>query len=125
METKRIDDAVEDGLWRIHDTIYDLTEFIDKHPGGTDWLEMTKGHDITEAVEAHHVFLDRLKPHLEKYKVRTTSKPRNSKLTFKPDGFYVTLRKRVAEKLPTLEQSKLKLLSKVRNWICSSFVSAV
>lgn len=116
METKRADDDVQDGLWRIHNSIYDLTEFIEKHPGGTFWLENTKGHDITEAVEAHHVNLHRLAPHLARYKIGDTTKPRNSKLTFDRNGFYVTLRNRVAEILPTLEENKLKSLSKVRNF---------
>lgn len=30
------------GLWRVHDDLYDLTDFIDKHPGGKIWLELTK-----------------------------------------------------------------------------------
>lgn len=111
---KRKDDAVEDGLWRIHNTLYDLTEFVHQHPGGVDWIQMTKGHDITEAVETHHVFQDRLQPFLRKYKVRDTDKPRNSRLTFDKDGFYVTLRNRVAAKLPELNDRKLQFWSKVR-----------
>lgn len=111
---KRKDDAIENGLWRIHDTLYDLTDFINKHPGGSDWIALTKGQDITEAVEAHHVFQDRLKPYLRKYKVCDTTKPRNSKLTFNKSGFYVTLRKRVAAKLPQLQKSKLLLMTKVK-----------
>lgn len=110
---KRKDDAVENDFWRIHDTLYDLTEFINKHPGGADWIAMTKGQDITEAVESHHVFQDRLKPYLRKYKICDTVKPRNSRLTFDEDGFYVTLRKRVATKLPQLQNNELRLLSKV------------
>lgn len=38
---KIMDDGAE-GLWRVHDGIYDLTDFLNKHPGGTDWLELTK-----------------------------------------------------------------------------------
>lgn len=38
---KRLDDNAE-GLWRIHDKLYNLSNFINKHPGGKDWLEMTK-----------------------------------------------------------------------------------
>lgn len=33
MEGKRIDDDVG-SYWRVHDKIYDLEKFIDKHPGG-------------------------------------------------------------------------------------------
>lgn len=38
---RRADDGAE-GLWRIHDELYDFTDFVDKHPGGSDWLEMSK-----------------------------------------------------------------------------------
>lgn len=38
---KRLDDGAE-GLWRIHDSLYDLSSFVDKHPGGKDWLQLTK-----------------------------------------------------------------------------------
>lgn len=41
MQSRKIDDNAE-GLWRVHDTIYDLTEFINLHPGGTDWIKLTK-----------------------------------------------------------------------------------
>lgn len=38
---KRDDDGAE-GLWRIHDEIYDFTRWINVHPGGRSWLTMTK-----------------------------------------------------------------------------------
>lgn len=38
---KRADDNAE-GLWRVHDKLYDLSSFIEKHPGGREWLEFTK-----------------------------------------------------------------------------------
>lgn len=41
LDGKKLDDQAE-GLWRIHDSIYDLTKFIDNHPGGKDWIRLTK-----------------------------------------------------------------------------------
>lgn len=41
LEGKRLDDGAE-GLWRIHDQLYDFTDFINSHPGGSDWLSLTK-----------------------------------------------------------------------------------
>lgn len=38
---KREDDNAE-GLWRVHDKLYNLDSFIEKHPGGREWLEFTK-----------------------------------------------------------------------------------
>lgn len=41
LEDKKDTDATE-GLWRIDNELYDLTDFIDKHPGGRDWIFLTK-----------------------------------------------------------------------------------
>lgn len=38
---KGVTDGAE-GLWRVHDDLYDLTPFITQHPGGSDWIELTK-----------------------------------------------------------------------------------
>lgn len=105
LDSKRVDDNVEDGLWRIHDTLYDLTDFVEKHPGGRSWLEMTKGHDITEAFMTHHIRTEKVAPFLKKYRIRETKQPRNVKLTFDEKGFYMTLKRKVAAKLPEIEKS--------------------
>lgn len=31
-----------DELWRVHDGLYDLEKWIYSHPGGSQWLEITK-----------------------------------------------------------------------------------
>lgn len=41
IEGKRKDDNAK-GLWRVHNQIYDLSSFVDNHPGGRYWLEITK-----------------------------------------------------------------------------------
>jgi hypothetical protein len=41
LKGRRADDGAEN-LWRIHDKLYDLSEFVDRHPGGKDWLSCTK-----------------------------------------------------------------------------------
>lgn len=98
---KRQDDEAE-GLWRIYDSIYDFTDFIDKHPGGSFWIRETKGTDITEAFEAHHLTTAPSKM-IEKYKIREAAKPRIYTLTLHENGFYKTLKNRVREKLKTID----------------------
>ncbi|GAB0086964.1 Cytochrome b5-related protein [Sergentomyia squamirostris] len=109
LEGRRLDDGAE-GLWRVHDGIYDLTDFVEHHPGGREWLEMTKGTDITEAFEAHHIseIPEKL---LEKFKIRDAKEPRNFTLTFKDDGFYRTLKRRVREKLKNIDTATPAKLS--------------
>ncbi|GBP72167.1 Cytochrome b5-related protein [Eumeta japonica] len=97
LEGKAMDDGAE-GLWRVHDKIYDLTPFLDKHPGGEEWLELTQGTDITEAFETHHINPS-VEKVLEKYYVKDASTPRNSPFTFKDDGFYRTLKRAVREEI--------------------------
>lgn len=38
---KQLQDGAE-GLWRINHNLYDLTDFITIHPGGSQWVEFTK-----------------------------------------------------------------------------------
>jgi len=97
MSGKQKEDEAE-GLWRVHDNLYDLTDFINFHPGGSFWLKETKGTDITEAFESHHISLHPTKM-LEKFKIRKASKPRNYKFTFKENGFFKVLKERVRERI--------------------------
>ncbi|XP_026289518.1 cytochrome b5-related protein-like isoform X2 [Frankliniella occidentalis] len=96
MESRRQDDGAE-GLWRVHDGLYDLTEFISRHPGGQNWLRITKGTDITEAFESHHI-AQTAADLLPKFFIRSASRsqPRNSPYTFHEDGFYKTFKRRAA-----------------------------
>lgn len=41
LRDKQDTDGAE-GLWRIGDDLYDFSEFVTKHPGGKDWLALTK-----------------------------------------------------------------------------------
>jgi hypothetical protein len=96
MAGKRADDGVPAHLWRIHDKLYDLHKF--NHPGGKRWIHLTKGTDITELFETHHLDADRVNKMIQFMEVEHEPlPPRNSPFTFEPDGFYCTLRRRICE----------------------------
>ncbi|KAH8409429.1 hypothetical protein KR222_004275 [Zaprionus bogoriensis] len=101
LKGKNADDEAE-GLWRIKDKLYDLTDFAQRHPGGAFWIERTKGTDITEPFESHHIE-EHAARMLNKFEVRTASSPRNYQFTLKENGFYLTLKRRVREKLRSLQ----------------------
>ncbi|KAF2892876.1 hypothetical protein ILUMI_13293 [Ignelater luminosus] len=105
LQNKRNNDGAED-LWRICDSLYDVSDFIKKHPGGKFWLETTKGTDITEAFESHHVKSDRPEKLLNSFYVRNAKTPRNSPYTFEDDGFYKTLKRRVSKFLKTIPEKE-------------------
>ena len=64
---KREDDQT-DGLWRIHDNLYDLTNF--DHPGGEFFIEMGRGTDCTELFESSHPNMEKVSKLLKKLFVR-------------------------------------------------------
>ena len=97
MRGKRADDGIPKHLWRIHDDLYDLKGFT--HPGGAHWLSLTRGTDITELFESHHInpVVHKM---LSNFRFKRKPEdpplpPRRSPFTFKEDGFYVTLRKKI------------------------------
>ena len=97
-------------LWRVHDKLYNLEEFIDKHPGGKDWITLTRGADITEAFESCHlVNTEKVQKTLEKYYVKDAENPRNAPFTFKEDGFYKTVKRRLEPILKVRSQLHIRL----------------
>jgi fatty acid desaturase len=59
-------------MWHIYGSNYDLTQFVDKHPGGSRILNMLRGEsDITPLFESYHSFSNKqsIKRQLESYKV--------------------------------------------------------
>ena len=47
---------VPPNVWRIHGRDYDLTSFVDQHPGGALFILIGKGLDCTHFFEFYHVF---------------------------------------------------------------------
>jgi hypothetical protein len=41
LEGRRQDDNAE-GLWRVDDNLYDFSSWMDRHPGGSEWINATK-----------------------------------------------------------------------------------
>jgi hypothetical protein len=104
---KRRDDGIGT-LWRVHDKLYDLNPFISLHPGGSHWLEITQGTDITEAFEASHVAnVSLVEATLAKFFVEDAKNPRFSPFTFEEKGFYKTLKRRIE---PIMKVGRCKLV---------------
>lgn len=69
---------------------------------------MTEGCDITEQFETHHL-TSKANQLIGKFYVRDAALPRNYKLTFNDDGFYRTLKRRVADQLNDLDMRPMKI----------------
>lgn len=41
--------------WVIDNKMYDLSKFMENHPGGRHWIEYTQGHEISELFKVHHL----------------------------------------------------------------------
>lgn len=86
-------------FWVIHGRSYDLTDFVDKHPGGAYILLLGKGRDCTELFESVHAMsgINGPKSMIKKYEV--PDQPLKQELfSWEDDGFYSTLRKRVSDR---------------------------
>lgn len=112
LERKKNNDDAE-GLWRVHDKLYDLISFVERHPGGKDWIDLTQGTDITELFETHHI-RGKAELLLNSFYVREAKMPRNYKFTFIDGGFYKTLRRKIADQLSVLQERPKKKSNVIR-----------
>ncbi|KAE9535776.1 hypothetical protein AGLY_007677 [Aphis glycines] len=110
IEARRKEDGA-DGLWRIYDGLYDLKQWIHKHPGGSQWLEITKGTDVTELFETYHINQKAATEVMRKFYVCQAKSTRKSPFTFKPDGFYNVLKSRVNKKLSDIDHHDISIKS--------------
>lgn len=113
------DNLTKKNVWYIHGKKYDLSAFLDKHPGGRTILESCKNdNDCTAAFESYHSMcdLDRIASIMKKYEMDDPDD--NSiqpKYSFDDDGFYRTVQKRVRgyfnKDLPPMDMRTNKRLS--------------
>ncbi|XP_014480430.1 PREDICTED: cytochrome b5-related protein-like [Dinoponera quadriceps] len=109
LEARRKVDGAE-GLWRIRNSLYDLQTFMKFHPGGAEWINLTKGTDVTELFETHHI-TDKAERLLPKFYVREATTTRSVPLTFHPDGFYRTFKRRATEALKNVDFHRSSTIS--------------
>ena len=61
-----------DNCWIVYkDGVYDVTEFVPKHPGGKFTLSTAAGQDITYLMQTSHIMNDYPFDILKKYKIGT------------------------------------------------------
>jgi len=87
----------ESSAWvYIGNQVYDITTWLDRHPGGKEILLLTAGRDISDLFVTYHPFTDRAAEVLQKFhigEVKSTEFPQ-----FAPDrGFYQECRREVGE----------------------------
>lgn len=84
-------------LWSIHGVHYDLSDFVNRHPGGRDAILLGRGRDCTALFESYHPFTNQHRLTLQKY--RCDVKPGPVTKDDSPDDFYNELCVRVAKTL--------------------------
>eukprot|EP00127_Corallochytrium_limacisporum_P003642 Clim_evm30s151 gene=Clim_evmTU30s151 len=77
------DSQIKPHLWMIHGKLYDLSDFVNRHPGGRDWLLITQGTDCTEAFESHHLDIKKVRLMLKQYEVTEDSAELKAKIAGK------------------------------------------
>ena len=68
-------------VWHINNKLYDLTDFIKMHPGGSNILELTKNTgDITTLFDSYHAFSDKEKIYKMMKQYELNDKPETAPL---------------------------------------------
>eukprot|EP00178_Gracilaria_changii_P003270 TRINITY_DN147_c0_g2_i2.p1 TRINITY_DN147_c0_g2~~TRINITY_DN147_c0_g2_i2.p1 ORF type:complete len:536 (-),score=131.31 TRINITY_DN147_c0_g2_i2:442-2049(-) len=71
----------------IHGRVYDVTQFVQRHPGGSELLLLAVGRDATDLFESYHPFTDA--PNKLLHKMHIGSLGTYEHPVYKPDsGFY-------------------------------------
>lgn len=87
-------------LWLVHGRWYDLSGFARRHPGGRFWIEETRGTDVTDLYETHHLDAaggpDRI---LAGCLVGPAAPDYRGLYDYEADALYPTLKRRVAKAL--------------------------
>lgn len=108
----------KDDCWiAVDGKVYDVTEWIPKHPGGEDLLILSAGRDCTNLFESYHL-TNKPSQILEKYNIGTVGDSELPKYTVK-SPFYDTLKKRVVERLA---EQKIDPQSGWKVWARLAFV---
>ncbi|PXF42108.1 Delta(5) fatty acid desaturase A [Gracilariopsis chorda] len=78
----------QESAWiAIHGRVYDVTHFVDRHPGGRELLLLAVGRDATDLFTSYHPFTDRPAKVLERYAIGSLATFEHP--VYKPDsGFY-------------------------------------
>lgn len=82
------DHATEESAWiAIDGLVYDVTAFVDSHPGGREMLLLSVGRDATDLFNSYHPFTSKPRAVLKKYRIGSLATFEHP--VYKPDtGFY-------------------------------------
>lgn len=109
-------------LWTIHGELYDLSEFVDRHPGGKESILLGRGRDCTAMFESYHPFTNRHRDILKKYE--SIGPHKNTAMHV--DEFYETLKIRVMKNLKehNIDPVKDRTASRTRSlyYMCILFM---
>lgn len=90
-ETIRSDST--NNFWMIHGVKFDLSDFVHRHPGGIEAIELGRGRDCTALFESYHPFTHKHWEILEKYKASEVDVKKLKAAS--TDPFYEALKRRV------------------------------
>jgi hypothetical protein len=83
-------------MWTIHGVMYDLHDYVDRHPGGLEAISLGRGRDCTALFESYHPFTEQHRSVLQKYRAKDNTA---SNTITQRDYFYDILCQRVAKTL--------------------------
>lgn len=86
--------TAEDCWVSLNGKVYNITNWMDSHPGGKEILQLVAGRDISIAFDCYHPFTNKAREVLPKFEIGTVVDHEFPPYP-KDSGFYKTLRERV------------------------------
>ncbi|KAI9106183.1 delta5 fatty acid desaturase [Phlyctochytrium arcticum] len=110
-------------LLAVRGNIYDVTSFIDRHPGGKDILLMSAGRDVTQVFETYHD--EKALATLNKFKIGRLADKGTLPTFPEPSAFQLTLRHRIAKYFKDTKQDPKYHIGHVLHYIAVAVLSVL
>ena len=103
-----------ENLWYIYGRWYDLSNFINQHPGGKKAISLGRGTDSTPLFKCHHasISLERLQKY--EFQEQVANPPYANLFSYTPEGFLNTVRANIYDHL---KQHSPNLKAEMFDWI--------
>lgn len=80
----------------VEGKVYDVTKWVDSHPGGSEYIELAAGRDITYLFDSYHPFTEKPAEILKKFEIGTL-KTNEFPVYKKDSGFYKECKEEVGK----------------------------
>ena len=118
--------TIDPNHWIVHGKKFDLTKFMDKHPGGAHSISLGRGRECTALVEQYHPFNEKVWSVIKKYEVKDEDEDESSDEAWPPkDPFYEELKQVMRDHFPGGYQTAKGTSSVFKLWLFGTIAMSI